>query len=83
MADSAATGKTIAPEAMLVPAHFVVHFEPQNVSSQIVGVHALVHVTGATADQSADVPCVFENEGWRIDMVLPPLAPLQKRPGIE
>src|SRR5262249_5589293 len=79
---SAATGKTIAPEAMIVPSRFALRFEPASLSSQIIGVHALVHVMGTTAEQSADVPCVFEDGAWRIAATLPALSPLQKRPGM-
>jgi hypothetical protein len=78
---SAATGKTIAPEAMIVPSRFTMRFELDNLAAQIIGPHALVRATGSEPGQSADVPCVYEDGGWRVDATLPPLPPLQKRPG--
>lgn len=77
---SAASGKTIAPEAMLVPARFVLRFEPHRFSTRFAGASALVEVEGAE-HQRADVPCVLEADGWHVDLVLPPLPPVQQRPG--
>ena len=80
---SAATGKTIAPEAMIVPSRFQLRFEPQRYVAQIVGVHALVEVSGLLPGDRAEVPCIYEDTAWRVDLVLPPLPPVQKRPGSE
>ncbi|AKT42283.1 hypothetical protein [Chondromyces crocatus] len=80
---SAATGKMIAPEAMIVPSRFQLHFEPQNYVAQIAGTHALVEVAGILPGHRAQVPCVFEDSAWRVDVALPPLPPVQKRPGSE
>jgi hypothetical protein len=78
---SAASGKAIAPEAMLVPSHFLLRFEPQRYSAQIAGAHALVIVEGLRPEERAQIPCVFEEEAWRVDLALPPLPPVQMRPG--
>lgn len=78
---SAATGKTIAAEAMIVPSRFLVRFEPQRYSAQISGAYARVEVIGLLAEDHAQVPCVFEDGAWRVDMSLPPLPPVQMRPG--
>jgi hypothetical protein len=80
---SAATGKAIAPEAMIVPSRFQLRFEPQRYVAQIVGVHALVEVSGLLPGDRAEVPCIYEDVAWRVDLVLPPLPPVQKRPGSE
>jgi len=77
----AASGKTIAPEAMIAPSRFLLRFEPQHYTAQIAGAYALVEVAGAQPDQQARIPCVFEEGAWRVDMVLPPLPPVQVRPG--
>jgi len=77
----AASGKPIGPEAMLVPSRFSLRFEPQAYRSQTAGAHALVEVAGALPEQQARLPCVYEDGGWRVDLVLPPLAPVQLRPG--
>ncbi|WP_206079465.1 hypothetical protein [Polyangium spumosum] len=78
---SAASGKTIAPEAMIVPSRFVVRFEPQRYSAQVSGNHALVEIVGLGPADRAHVGCVFEEEAWRVDLPLPPLPPVQVRPG--
>lgn len=78
---SAATGKAIAPEAMITPSRFLLRFEPQRYTAQIAGAHALVEITGMLPEERAQVPCVFEDAGWRVDLALPPLPPVQKRPG--
>jgi hypothetical protein len=78
---SAASGKAIAPEAMMVPSRFLVRFEPQRYSAQVLGSYARVEVQGLLADDRAQVPCIFENGAWRVDLGLPPLPPVQMRPG--
>jgi hypothetical protein len=78
---SAASGKAIAPEAMLVPSRFLVRFEPQRFSAQVSGSYARVEVLGLLASDRAQVPCVFEEGAWRVDLGLPSLPPVQMRPG--
>ncbi|HVY49252.1 MAG TPA: hypothetical protein VHB21_25350 [Minicystis sp.] len=78
---SAASGKPIGPEAMIAPARFALRFEPQRYAAQISGVYALVDVAGPMPEDHAKVPCVFEEHGWRVDVTLPPLPPVQMRPG--
>jgi hypothetical protein len=79
----AASGKQIAPWAMLVPSRFTPYFIPQEYTAQIVGRYALVEVAGVDASQRAQVPCVLENGLWRLDLVLPELPALPQRPGSE
>jgi predicted small lipoprotein YifL len=78
---SAASGKTIAPEAMIVPSRFILRFEPQRYTVQVGGAAARVDVIGLLTGNRASVPCVFEEGGWRVDLALPPLPPVQMRPG--
>ncbi|MGK3996087.1 hypothetical protein [Sorangium sp. So ce1024] len=80
---SAATGKAIAPEAMITPSRFHLRFEPQRYVAQIAGAHALVEISGLLPGERAQVPCVYEDAGWRVDLALPPLPPVQMRPGSE
>ena len=80
---SAATGKTIAPEAMIVPSRFQLHFEPQRYVAQIAGAHALVEISGLLPGERVQIPCIYEDAAWRVDLALPPLPPVQKRPGSE
>ena len=79
----AASGKTISPWAMLVPSRMTPRFAPEDYSAQIVGRHALVEVVGVGAEQKAHVSCVLEDGLWRVDIVLPELPPLERRPGAE
>jgi hypothetical protein len=78
---SAASGKTIAPEAMIVPSRFVIRFEPQRMATTVVGSHALVEVIGLGPEDRAKVTCTFEDDGWRVDLDLPALPAVQVRPG--
>ena len=78
---SDASGKAIAPEAMLAPSRFLVRFEPQRYTAKIAGAHALVDVTGLLEGDRAQIACVFEDVAWRVELALPPLAPVQLRPG--
>jgi hypothetical protein len=78
---SRASGKAITPEAMIAPSRFVLRFEPQRYTSRIGGTLATVNVVGLGPGDRASVPCVFEEGGWRVDLGLPPLPPVQMRPG--
>lgn len=78
---SAASGKAIAPEAMIVPSRFLLRFEPQRYSAQIAGSHALVIIEGIRPEERAQIPCVYEDNTWRVDLPLPSLPPVQMRPG--
>ncbi len=78
---SAASGKMIAPEAMLAPSRFLVRFEPQRYTAKIAGAYALVDVTGLLEGERAQIACVLEDAAWRVELALPPLAPVQLRPG--
>jgi hypothetical protein len=80
---SAASGKTIAPEAMIAPSRFLLRFEPQRYAARTAGDRALVDVSGLLPGDRASVPCVFEDGGWRVDVPLPSLPPVQVRPGAE
>jgi len=79
----AASGKKIAPWAMIVPARMAPRFVPQAYSAQMVGKYALVDVVGVSSDQQAQVPCVLEEGLWRVDLVLPQLPDVELRPGLE
>ena len=77
----AASGKKIAPWAMLVPSRMAPRFAPQSYTAQVVGKYALVEVVGVGTDERARVPCVLEDGLWRVDLVLPELPELGRRPG--
>ena len=71
----------IAYAAMIAPSRFILRFEPQRYTARIAGSYALVEVTGLLRSEHAQIPCVFEDEGWRVEVALPPLPPVQMRPG--
>ncbi len=77
----AASGKQIGPWAMLVPSRMGPRFSPQNYSSQIAGKYAMVDVIGARPGQRVQIPCVLEEGHWHVDLALPELPPLRRRPG--
>jgi hypothetical protein len=66
---------------MLAPSRFLIRFEPQRYTAKIAGAYALVDVTGLLDGERAQIACVFEDEAWRVELALPPLAPVQLRPG--
>lgn len=80
---SAASGKRIEPELMIAPASFVSRFEARELSSRIQGPYAMVTAIGLLAEERAEIPCVYEEGGWRVHMELPPLSPVRvlKRDG--
>lgn len=77
---SAASGKTISPEAMIAPASFLLRFEPQRFKAEIAGPHARVEVLGLLPEERASVFCVFDGEGWKVELPLPPPPQIQTRP---
>jgi len=66
---------------MIAPSRFLLRFEPQRYTARIAGTYALVEVTGLLGSQHAQIPCVYEDERWRVELALPPLPPVQMRPG--
>jgi hypothetical protein len=79
----AASGRKIAPSAMLVPSRMAPRFTPQSYRAQISGSHAVVEVLGVAPSERAEIPCVLEDGTWRLDLVLPELPPMRQRPGGE
>jgi hypothetical protein len=76
----AASGKNIAPAAMLAPASYLERWHFRELRTKIVGAHALVEVLGFTPDQRAEIPCVYEDGGWRVVIALPPLPEVRVSP---
>jgi hypothetical protein len=79
----AASGKTAPPWAMIVPSRTTPRFNPHAYSAQIAGKYALVEIAGVLPTQRAQIPCVLEDGLWRVDLVLPELAPLPKRESLD
>lgn len=77
---TAATGRKMEPEQMIVTSHFTLLFSPRQYQSRIAGDRAMVEVTGLdAAKEKASVPCVLEEDRWKVDLVLPPPPPVEKR----
>lgn len=79
---SSATGRRMQPEEMLAPSRFVLLFRPQQMQARVMGDRALVEVTGMEPGvDRAQVPLVREGSVWRVELALPELPPVEKRPG--
>ncbi len=77
---SAASGKRIEPELMIAPASYVSRFEARELSARIEGPYAVVTAVGLLPEERAQIPCVYEDGGWRVHVDLPPLAPVRVLP---
>jgi hypothetical protein len=81
---SAAFGKRLGPEQMIAPSHYFPRFRPHQWTTRLRGRQATVELVGldATSERAA-IPCVNEEGRWRIDLYLPPLPPIERRPDSE
>src|SRR5262245_50342990 len=78
---STTSGREVAPEEMLAPGRFSLRFEPRKMHTRVADERAVVDVTGIDPETDrAEVPCVLEDGRWRIEIPLPPLAPVERRP---
>jgi len=78
---STTSGREVPPEEMIAPGRFALRFEPRKWHARIADARAVVDVTGiAPETDRAEVPCVLEEGRWRIEIPLPPLTPVEKRP---
>jgi hypothetical protein len=78
---SAATGKRMGPEQMIAPAYFFPRFQAQRWATRVAGERATVELLGVDpAEERASVPCVREEGHWRVDLALPSLPPIERRP---
>jgi hypothetical protein len=81
---SAAFGKRLGPEQMIAPSHYFPRFQPRQWKSRIRGRQATVELVGLDAtSERAEIPCVNEEGRWRIELSLPTLPPIERRPGSE
>ena len=81
---SAASSRNVMPEEMLAPARFSLRFEPRKMRAHVADNRAIVDVVGIDPDTDhAEVPCLLEQGRWRIEIPLPPLAPVERRPESE
>lgn len=76
---TAATGRRIEPEEILVPSRFLLHFEPRRYQAETRGDYSRVTVFGQDASETAEVHCVREEGKWRVVVELPELPPIRRR----
>ncbi len=76
----AASGKNIAPAAMLAPSSLVEQWGARELHATILGIHALVEVRGLHPEQRTEIRCVYEEGGWRVVVDLPPLPEVKQSP---
>jgi hypothetical protein len=75
------SGRDVPPPEMLAPGRFSLRFEPHRMHARIAESRAIVDVVGIDPDTDrAEVPCVLEDGGWKIEIALPPLPPVERRP---
>jgi hypothetical protein len=78
---SAASGRRVAPEEMLVPSRFAVAFQPKGFSARTEGEWTEVTIWGDQPErQTHRIRCALEDGNWRVVLELPPLEPIRKRP---
>ncbi|HEX9298016.1 MAG TPA: hypothetical protein VF881_19385 [Polyangiaceae bacterium] len=78
---STTSGRAVPPEEMLAPGRFSLRFEPRKMHARIAESRAVVDVIGIDPETDrAEVPCVLEEGRWRIEIPLPPMPPVEKRP---
>lgn len=78
---SAVVGREVAPEAMIAPTHFSLSFVPKRYTARVDGDWAVVTAIGEAPSQRREIKCVKEDGRWRVVLVMPPLSPIQRRPG--
>jgi hypothetical protein len=65
---------------MLASGRFSLRFAPKHYATTITGDTATVVVTGVDPTEHATVRCVKEGRVWRVDLALPELTELPRRP---
>lgn len=76
---TAAAGRSVLPEEMLVPSRFSLRFEPRRMTAATKGNWSRVTILGDNPSEIAEVHCVQEDGRWRVVLDLPPVAPIQRR----
>lgn len=73
---SQASGKRIEPELMIAPASFIERYAAHSYATEIQGARARVTIRGVLESERAEIACVYEDGGWRVDVELPPPPPV-------
>ena len=72
----ALSGRSFEPWQMLTQGRFRLRFVPVaagGLRARVEGQHAVVVASGAQPGERAEIPLVREDDGWRIELALPPL----------
>lgn len=77
--DAPRLGRRLAAHEMLAEGRFGLRFRPKHFQTQIAGARATVIVQGEPGEE-ASVSLRREREGWRLELELPEVTPLLKRP---
>src|SRR5260221_14026505 len=78
---STTSGRKVPPEEMIAPGRFSLRFEPRKMHVRMADDRAVVDVIGIDPETDrAEVPCVLEDGPWRIEIPLPALTPMERRP---
>jgi len=78
---STTSDREVPPEEMLAPGRFSLRFEPRKMHVRVADDRAVVDVIGIDPETDrAEVPCVLEEGRWRIEIPLPSLTPVERRP---
>lgn len=79
---SALSGRELSAGELIVPSWFALYVSPERVEARIDGDWAEVTVFGSTGE-SAQARCIREEDGWKVALELPPLAPIRVREDAE
>lgn len=78
---SAAAGRIVHPEEMLVPSRFHLAFQPRSWATQRGSNWAIVTAEGEGPSERREVRLVREENAWRVLLELPKLPELRRRSG--
>lgn len=73
-------GRHASGYEMLASGRFALRFTPKHFATTRAGDAATVTVTGDDPTEHASVRCVLEGRVWRVDLALPELTELPRRP---
>lgn len=76
---SAAVGRVVKPEEMLVPSRFYLSFQPRSWSTEQGAGWAVVTVAGESPSEQKQIRCLRENNEWKVVVDLPELPPIERR----
>lgn len=73
-------GRHVEARDVLAPGRFSLRFTPTRFTPRVQGATATVDVAGPEPTDRATLHCVREGKRWRVDLALPELTELPRRP---